>query len=662
MITGLRRIESAPEQPSFHGSAAPDEALRLLAAQGFIQFHPALAERLDNFKAAVFLGHALYWTRHLAKTGAHRGGWFFLTAKQWQQATGLTTREQTTVRELLVREQLLSEHLAGKPARLHFKVNLQQLATWANLPQEQIVSKPGSPLGWEALAPWFGQCVSFYRPLSDLTGSVAGGLYLSYLLQQQRRALVARASCRGPQGDGYFRVSQEDIRIALCLGPKTQRNARDRLKRAGLVHEYSTTVRLNLGAIMACLQGQEQKLLPSRGRKPQQAMHLVPAPATVPSVPKPTSVAPIAQPVRQVSAIPAEPLRRWLASPDKPAAKQLPLFGPMVARPVPGAIDTQSEGRAASSAPVSQVMSMFAPRAPSTSIRQRTQNSTGQNAVPSASAPRSDTPECQSFALLSKLESTNAETSKLECPNVETKLPFCRNHINRVFNKPPTPLTRDPGQPRPVDNSAVQQDAECGRGRNVDPSPDSREETAAPAPVQQEPVVQQREASGPPGSLADQPVHQPAPEPTHQGDSLVMPERLESEWHVGVNKVMATAPQAIRQQLLDELQGHLAGNKAIHNPPAWLHALVRHHEKGTLVLTMADRVAARREVERERTAKQEARSARECTEAQQAAASEPHRNDSDTALSARAKLDKLRQELRQKTGTTGIWRGKAGSR
>lgn len=648
MITGLRRIESAPEQPSSHGAFAPDEALRLLAAQGFIQFHPALAERLDNFKAAVFLGHALYWTRHLAKTGAHRGGWFFLTAKQWQQATGLTTREQTTVRELLVREQLLTEHLAGKPARLHFKVNLQQLTAWANLPQEHAKSEHGSPLGWEALAPWFGQCVSFYRPLSDLTGSVAGGLYLSYLLQQQRRALVARASCRGPQGDGYFRVSQEDIRIALCLGPKTQRNARDRLKRAGLVHEYSTTVRLNLGAIMACLQGQEQKPLPSRGRKPQHAMHLVSAPATVLPVPKPTPIAPMAQAVRQVPPeMTAEPLRRWLASPSKPAAKQLPLFGPMVA--VTGAISTQHDGSAAT--PVSQVMRMFAPRASTPALHPGGQNSAGQNTVPSASAPRSDTPECQSFALLSKLESTNAETSKLECPNVETKLPFCRNHINRVFNKPPTPLTRDPGQPRPGDNSAVQQHEECGRGRRDEHSQDSHEETAAPAPVPKEPIVQQQEASAP---SAEPAAETAAP--------LVMPDRLEAEWLVGVHKVLATAPQAIRQPLLDELQGHLGSNKAIHNPPAWLHALVRHHEKGTLVLTMADRIATKREIEHERAARQEARSAQECPSAAQAAASEPHRNNSDTALSARAKLDKLRQELRQKAGTTGIRRGKAGSR
>ncbi|GKS91589.1 hypothetical protein AVTE2539_19510 [Acidovorax sp. SUPP2539] len=631
---------------------SPDEALRLLAAQGFIQFHPALAERLDNFKAAVFLGHALYWTRHLAKTGAHRGGWFFLTAKQWQQATGLTTREQTTVRELLVREQLLTEHLAGKPARLHFKVNLQQLATWANLPQEHAAPQHGSPLGWEALAPWFGQCVSFYRPLSDLTGSVAGGLYLSYLLQQQRRALVARASCRGPQGDGYFRVSQEDIRIALCLGPKTQRNARDRLKRAGLVHEYSTTVRLNLGAIMACLQGQEQKLLPSRGRKPQQAMHLVSAPATVPPVRKPTPIAPMARAVRPVPPeMTAEPLRRWLASPSKHAAKQLPLFGPMVASSVAGSIGTQPEGSAASITPVSQVMRMFVPRASSQALHQGGSNSAGQNAVPPASPPRPDTPECQSFALLSKLESTNAETSKLECPNVETKLPFCRNHINKVFNKPPTPLTRDPGQPRPVDNSAVAQDAECGRGRRDEHSQDSREETAAPAPAPKEPVVQPQEASAP---SAEPAAETAAP--------LVMPNRLEAEWLVGVHKVLATAPQAIRQPLLDELQGHLGSNKAIHNPPAWLHALVRHHEKGTLVLTMADRIAAKREIERERAARQEARSAQECTAAEQTAASEPHRNDSDTALSARAKLDKLRQELRQKAGTTGIRRGKAGSR
>mgnify|MGYP001757018052 CR=1 FL=1 len=46
--------------------SAHDVALGHLNARGYIQFHPLLAQRLNNFKAAIFLGHALAWSRYLS--------------------------------------------------------------------------------------------------------------------------------------------------------------------------------------------------------------------------------------------------------------------------------------------------------------------------------------------------------------------------------------------------------------------------------------------------------------------------------------------------------------------------------------------------------------------------------------------------------------------
>ena len=215
--------------------------MRAVTSQGFIQFHPSLAERL-GFKAALFLGHALYWSRHLAKTQPKRNGWFFMTARQWQQATGLTTREQTSVRELLVDQQLLVERVAGKPARMHFRVDLTRLAHWAGLHADEDGT---SLMTWEQFSPWMRGCVSFYRPLVDVAGgSVAAALYLSYLLHAQRFSTqIAGAE------DGFFPVSQEDVRIALCLGPKTQRNAREKLRQLGLLHERYGLARIDLDAL-----------------------------------------------------------------------------------------------------------------------------------------------------------------------------------------------------------------------------------------------------------------------------------------------------------------------------------------------------------------------------------------------------------------------------
>ena len=200
------------------------ELLQCLGDGGFIQFHPALAQDL-GIKAALFLGHALYWSRHLAKNQPNRQGWFYMTAAQWTDATTLTTREQTSARAALLKANLLIERLAGRPARMHYRVNLTELALRTGIKS----SMDGAPkISWDAFSPWIKSAVSFYRPLASCTGSVTAGLYLSYLLQCQR------ASSAYTQDNGFFRISHEDARIALCLGVKTQRNARDRLR----LHSY----------------------------------------------------------------------------------------------------------------------------------------------------------------------------------------------------------------------------------------------------------------------------------------------------------------------------------------------------------------------------------------------------------------------------------------
>ena len=102
----IASLQATETVPTGYDTVKVDETLQRVSAQGFIQFHPALAELL-GFKAALFLGHALYWSRHLARTQPKRNGWFFMTARQWEQATGLTTREQASVRELLVERNLL---------------------------------------------------------------------------------------------------------------------------------------------------------------------------------------------------------------------------------------------------------------------------------------------------------------------------------------------------------------------------------------------------------------------------------------------------------------------------------------------------------------------------------------------------------------------------
>ena len=207
-----------------------DLALSQLNARGYVQFHPLLAERLESHKAAIFIGHALYWTRHLAQIDPIRKGWFYMTARQWEDSTALTTREQTAIRQHLIRLGLVEETLAGKPAKLHFRLKLGRLA--------EVLDSHGE-LSWETFARLYQASIRFYKPLADITGSTGAGLYLSYLMQHklqschthgQSQSFGATSSVTALplQATGEFQVKTRDVSIALGLGTKAQRNAREK--------------------------------------------------------------------------------------------------------------------------------------------------------------------------------------------------------------------------------------------------------------------------------------------------------------------------------------------------------------------------------------------------------------------------------------------------
>ncbi|MBR5950875.1 MAG: hypothetical protein IKZ87_05510 [Actinomycetaceae bacterium] len=230
----------SPAHSARRTATPADVTLHLAAHHWFVQFSPALAAKLGNFKAALFLGHALYWTRHLAESNQRMDGWFYMSAQRCQDVTGLTTREQGSVRRLLRELGLIEEKLAGVPATLHYRVNLPALVQWAGLP----CTAPGNKVAaLKAVDTWLNDSIRFYRPLADCAGSLAGGLYLSLLVQKQRE-------WRG--ADGFSHVTQQRISELLAFGSKTQRNAREKLKAIGLLQERErgAWVRIDMDAIM----------------------------------------------------------------------------------------------------------------------------------------------------------------------------------------------------------------------------------------------------------------------------------------------------------------------------------------------------------------------------------------------------------------------------
>ena len=86
-----------------------------------IAFHRVFVTLTGSVKAAVLLSQAVYWQ----KRAKQADGWWYKTAKEWTEETGLTKREQDTARREC--EKYLNTDLRGIPATLYWQVNEEAL-------------------------------------------------------------------------------------------------------------------------------------------------------------------------------------------------------------------------------------------------------------------------------------------------------------------------------------------------------------------------------------------------------------------------------------------------------------------------------------------------------------------------------------------------------
>jgi hypothetical protein len=596
------------DQPDLGDMRAHDVALNHLNARGFIQFHPLLAQRLNDFKAAIFLGHALYWARHLHQSQPHRKGWFFMSAAQWTQATGLSTREQVSIRSALVARGVLLEALAGRPAVMHFKVDLQKAA--------ELLGQPD--MSWASMAELFRPSIRFYKPLADICSGVGAGLYLSYLLQRQSFAL------RNPSTDestiamfpGEFVYRPENARIALCLGIKAQRNARDKLKAAGFIREGRSSLevvatRVNLSAIASCLQAQGKQTIRKNAPRQRSTREPIRDLALVNAAQGRFSKHETGAMLKRVNAdearsqlslfTPVGLVSRWdfqRAAPDRLAPQD-----DVATLRQPGA---QGEaGQAALESATGLVMRLF--------TSGRADSTQSNDAAPSSTFK---TKAQVSGDLATPKLSTDSVTSGYSpallsipiCLFVEPNLPFCRNYkeqgISRYFQTTTTP---------PVDNLGG---LAVGRRRvEFAKKPEHRNsETAADQRINangsisatvNDLITGQGVCSQSQEKALKTPKIKPPSfvevsavsigERSEPFAGLVVPDTLAPDMRAGLLATVARAPADMQQPFLDELAGQLAiPGKVIHNPIGWLHSLIRRHGDGFVALAMAPQVAAQR--------------------------------------------------------------------
>ncbi|WP_404298981.1 hypothetical protein [Alicycliphilus denitrificans] len=526
------------------GQTAHEQIILHLDERGFVPFHPALAETFGH-KAAIFVGMALYWTRHSLRKYPQRGGWFHMSMPQWQQAIGLTRSEQASVRETLMQAGILEEMLIGRPAVMNYRINVSALVESLSCSTAGL-TRPT----WDAVGSWLRSCKVYYKPLADVAGNIAAGLYLSYLLQCHRDRVRL-----GQLDNGCISVSQDDIAVALTLGTKVQRNARDRLKKAGLIQESGaggSLVRINFDAVLMCLRGQAIKPLKGRANKQATLQH--------PETPAP---------LQQRSQVQSEAAAGLLPAADKPEKQPSELaagtrvnlsglgiaFGQLslnLARPAPVAAQTQRSR---------DLLLAFLADDPAAHplVGNRQVGRSGDAADAADATTKVGEKSNLDNGLDEGCEAAGASTKNAVSCNLENaetckqELPFPATYIQECITINTTTTSNTCEEVTKSSGSGVENSSHTGEKAHAE-------------------------------HVIDQPT------------ALIFPAKLSDSQRVAVESVVKRLPESERQELLDELHGKLENGKEVRSPAAWLNGIIAKKANGEdIVLTYAAEVAAKRE-------------------------------------------------------------------
>ena len=249
MAEDLRFANEEPRGREAAFDAAPLSVIWPLLGR-HIAFHRRLVDLTSSVKAALLLSQSAYWTRH-GRDIAQTGGWFHKTTEQWEMETGLSAKEQATAREVLRGLALLDDQRMGIPARLHFRLNVDELGMRL---ADRIASHPHAADGSDrvVLAELLGPSVAFHRTLAGVAGGVHAGLMLSRALHLTR--LQARHRL-----DYWITSSAARWFEEIGLTRREQETARRDLVRIGLWEEClrgippSLVARIRLDCLLALL-------------------------------------------------------------------------------------------------------------------------------------------------------------------------------------------------------------------------------------------------------------------------------------------------------------------------------------------------------------------------------------------------------------------------
>ena len=124
------------------GDSGSRATVRRLVGPYVVAYHPSFAAIGGSVNAGLFLAQLFYWHDR----GSDPDGWIYKTQAEWEEETGLSRWEQETARRRLRERGLVEEKLAGLPARLHYRLDVERLIA---LLSARVTRTPSPPAGGE---------------------------------------------------------------------------------------------------------------------------------------------------------------------------------------------------------------------------------------------------------------------------------------------------------------------------------------------------------------------------------------------------------------------------------------------------------------------------------------------------------------------------------